>query len=91
MCWTQFRHSSTHVPNLTDELSTPKEQCLSQFGTAVLVWCSKSVKFDRVFRTFAELNLGLTHGALPESDVTPVSLQSQTYSIIGSAHEKYGI
>ena len=28
---------------LTDELSTAKEQCLSQFGTAVLVWCSKSV------------------------------------------------
>ena len=76
---------------LTDELSTAKEQCLSQFGTAVLVWCSKSVKFNKVFRTSVELNLGLTHGALPESDVTPVSLQSQTYSIIGSAHEKYGI
>ena len=69
------------MPNLTDELSKAKEQCLSQFGTAVLVWCGKSVKFDRVYRTFVEVNLGLTHGALPESDVTPVSLQSQTYSI----------
>ena len=26
------------------------------FGTAVLVWCGKSVKFDRVCRTFVELN-----------------------------------
>ena len=61
------------MPNLTDELSKAKEQCLSQFGTAV--------KFDRVYPTFVEVNLGLTHGALPESDVTPVSLQSQTYLI----------
>ena len=67
--------------NLTDELSMAKEQCLNQLGTAVLVWCSKSVKFDRVCQTFVELNLGSTHSAPSESDDGPVSLQSQTYSI----------
>ena len=69
------------MPNLTDELSTAKERCLNQIGMAVLVWYSKSVKFDRVCRTFVQLNLGTTPSALSESDVTPVSLQSQTYSI----------
>ena len=45
----RFRRRSTYVPNLTDELSTAKERRLNQFGTAaVLVWCGKSVKFDRV-------------------------------------------
>ena len=77
----RFRRRSTHVPNLTDELSTAKERHLNQFGTAVLVWCGKSVKFDRVCRTFVELNLGSTHGTLSESDVVPVSLQSRTYSV----------
>ena len=66
--------------SLTDELSTAKERRLIQFGTAVLVWCGKSVKFDRVCRTFVELNLGSPHGTPSESDVAPVSLQSQTYS-----------
>ena len=69
------------MPNLNDELSTAKERRLNQFGTAVLVWCGKSVKFDRVCRTFVELNLGSTHGAPSESDVAPVSLQSRTYSV----------
>ena len=69
------------MPNLTDELSTAKERRLNQIGTAVLVWYGKSVKFDRVCRTFVELNLGLTHSARSESDVPPVSLQSQTCSI----------
>ena len=36
----------------------------------------KSVKFDRVCRTFVELNLGSTQGTPSESDVAPVSLQS---------------
>ena len=76
-----FRRRSTHVPNLTDELSTTKERRLNQFGTAVLVWCGKSVKFDRVCQTFVELNLGSTHGTPSESDVAPVSLQSRTYSV----------
>ena len=77
----RFRRHSTHVPNLTDELSTAKERRLNQFGAAVLVWCGKSVKFDRVCRTFVELNLGSTHGAPSESDVAPVSLQRRPYSI----------
>ena len=47
----RFRRRSTHVPNLTDESSTAKEW---QFGTAVLVWCGKSVKFHRVCRTFVK-------------------------------------
>ena len=54
---------------------------MNQFDTAVLVWCGKSVKFDRVGRTFVELNLGLTRGTPSESDVAPVSLQSRTYSV----------
>ena len=71
------------MPNLTDELSTAKERRLNQFGTAVLVWCGKSVKFDRVCRTFVELNLGSTHGTPSESDVAPVSLQSRTLAFVG--------
>ena len=31
------------MPNLTDELSTAKEQRLNQFGLSVLVRCSESV------------------------------------------------
>ena len=81
ICKARFRRRSTHVPNLTDELSTAKERRLNQFGTAVLVWCGKSVKFDRVGRTFVELNVGSTHGTPSESDVAPVSLQRRTYSI----------
>ena len=77
----RFRRRSTHVPNLTDKLRTAKEWRLNQFGTAVLVWCGKSVKFDRVCRTFVELNLGSTHGTPSESDVVPVSLQSRTYAV----------
>ena len=78
-----FRRRSTHVPNLTDKLSTAKERRLNQFGMAVLVWCGKSVKFDRVCRTFVELNLGSTHGTPSESDVAPVSLQSRTLAFVG--------
>ena len=33
----RFRRRSTHVPDLTDQLSTAKERRLNQFGTAVLV------------------------------------------------------
>ena len=32
-----------------------------------------------------------THFAPSESDVAPLSLQSRTYSLLGSAHEKYGV
>ena len=76
----RFRRRSIHLPNLTDELNTAKERRLNQFGMTVLVRCGKSVKFDRVCRTFVELNLGSTHGASSESVVAPVSLQSRTYS-----------
>jgi len=34
----RFRRCSTHVSNLTNELSTAKERRLNQFGAAVLVW-----------------------------------------------------
>ena len=33
--WARFRRHSTHVLNLTDELSTAKEWCLNQFATEV--------------------------------------------------------
>ena len=67
--------------NLTDELSMAKERCLNQFGVAVLVWCGKSIMLDRVSQSFVELNLGSTHGVPSESHVTPVLLQSQTYTV----------
>ena len=55
-----FRRRSTHVPNLTDELSAAKEPCLNQFGTEVSVWYGKSVKFDRVCRESVERLSNLT-------------------------------
>ena len=56
------------MPNLTDELSTAKEQRLNHFGTAVLVRGSKSVWCGKSSTESVELNLGSTHGALSESD-----------------------
>ena len=52
-------------------------------GSFSLVWQKRLVwqKFDRVCRTFVELNLGLTHGVPSESDVAPVLLENQTYSV----------
>ena len=38
-------------------------------------------KFDRVSRTFVELNLGSTQGVPSESDVAPVLLENRTYSV----------
>ena len=55
-----LRRHSTHVWNLTDELSKAKERCLNQFGTAVLVRCSKSVKFNRVCPTYLWLDTWYT-------------------------------
>ena len=46
-----------------------------------VIWCGKSVKFDRVGRAFVELNIGSTHGVPSESDVATVSLPSSTYAI----------
>ena len=46
-----------------------------------VIWCGKSVKFDRVGRAFVELNIGSTHGVPSESDVATVSLSSSTYAI----------
>ena len=65
----QFRSRSTHVQNLTDELSMAKKRRMNQFGTMVLVWCGKSVTYN------------MAHGTPSESDVAPVSLQGQTYSV----------
>ena len=78
------------MPNLTDELSTAKEWHLNQFGTAVLVWCGKSVKFNRVCQTFVELNLGSTHGTPSESDVAQCCSKVELIQL-GLAHEKYGL
>ena len=65
----RFRRRSTHVPNLTDELSTEKERRLNQFGTAVLVWCAKAFRstesvelLSRQFRFKVKLiQLGSAH------------------------------
>ena len=46
----RFRRRSTHVPNLTDEISPAKEGRLNQFGTAVLIRCDRNAKLDRVCR-----------------------------------------
>ena len=83
---------STHVPNLTDELSTAKERRLNQFGTAVLVWCGKSVKFERVSRTFVELNLGSSQCSVRRLNQMSHQCRSKVELIqLGSAHEKHGV
>ena len=46
----RFRRRSTHVPNLTDELSPAKERRLNHIGKAVLIRCSNFVNFDKVCR-----------------------------------------
>ena len=71
-----FRRRSTHVPNLTDELSMAEEQRLNQ----LLLSRSKRL-IESVDWTFIKFNLGSTHGALFESYVAPVSLQSRTNSV----------
>ena len=43
------------MPNLTDELSTAKEQRLNQFGLSVLVRCSKSVRCGKSLTESVEL------------------------------------
>ena len=66
-----------------------KEEASESFGTAILVWWAKRVKFDRVCRTFVVLNLGSTNGAPSESNVAPVSLQVELIQLtLGSAHKK---
>lgn len=40
----RFRRCSSHVPNLTDELSMAKEQSLNQFGVAKAEISTESVK-----------------------------------------------
>ena len=40
--WARFRHRSSHVPNVTDKLSTAKEWRLNEFGMAVLIRCGRS-------------------------------------------------
>ena len=57
------------------------KRAATQFVTAVLVWCGKRVEFDSVSQPFVKLNLGSTYGALSESDVAPVLLQSWPYLI----------
>ena len=56
----RFSRRSTHVPNLTYELSTAKERLLNQFGTAVLVRCGKSVWCGKRSTESVELLTNLT-------------------------------
>ena len=76
---------------LTDELITTKESRLNRFGTAVLLWCGKIVKFDRVCGTLVELNLGSRRNAPSESDVAPHCPPKVELIQLDSAHEKYGV
>ena len=42
----RFRRRSPHVPNLADELSTARERCLNQFGTAKGLSSTESVELS---------------------------------------------
>ena len=86
----RFRRRSTHVPNQTDELSTAKERLLDQFGTAVLVWCGKSVKFDRVCRTLSNLTQ-VRHTVRRLNQMSRQCRSKVELLQLGSAHEKYGV
>ena len=77
MIQAQFRRRSIHVPNQTVELSTVKERRLDQLVRQFLFGAAKALRSTES----VELNLSLTHGALSESDVALVLLQSRTYSI----------
>ena len=55
----------------------------------VLVWCGKSVKLDRVYRTFVELNLGSTHGIRRLNQMSRQCRSKVELVQLGSAHEKY--
>ena len=48
------------MPNLTDELSMAKEQCMNQFAMAVLVRCFKSIWYDKSLAESVKLLLNLT-------------------------------
>ena len=73
--------------NLTDELSMAQKWHLNQFGSAVLVWCGKSIRFDRVRQTFVELSLAECHlNQMLRQCLSKVELIQ-----LGSAHEKYGV
>ena len=85
---TWFRRRSTHVSNLTDQLNTAKERRLNQFGTAVLVWCGKSVKFDRVCRNFVDRDRLDTRCAVWIRCRASVASKVELIQL-GSAHEKY--
>ena len=89
----RFRRRSTHVPNPTEALSTAKERHLNQFGTAVLIWCNKNVKFNRVCRNIRHWSIKIrfdTRCAVwirCRAKVAPKSNQTQ----LGSAHEWSGV
>ena len=85
-----FRRRSTHVPNLTDEFRTAKERLQDQFGTAVLVWCGKSVKFDRVCRTLSNLTQ-VRHTVRRLNQMSRQCRSKVELIQLGSAHEKYGV
>ena len=57
----RFRRCSTHVLNLTDELSAAKERRLNQFAKVVLIWCGTTP--NRPTETVALYDIGAV-GAL---------------------------
>ena len=60
----RFRRCSTHVLNLTDELSATKERRLNQFAKAVFIWCGTTPNvalFDSRAAGALEPNACITH------------------------------
>ena len=60
----RFRRCSTHVLNLTDELSATKERRLNQFAKAVFIWCGTTPNvalFDSGAAGALEPNACITH------------------------------
>ena len=60
----RFRRRSTHVPNLTDEISPAKEVRLNQFGTAVLIRCDRNAKLKQSLSHYSTLDRQVIHTGL---------------------------
>ena len=82
------------MPNLTEELSTAKGQCMNQFATAVLVRCSKSIWYDKSLAESVKLLLNLTQAQHKVRHLDQMSRQCHSkveLFQLCSAHEKYGV
>ena len=81
-------------PNLTDELSAEKERRLNQFGTPILVWCGKSVKFDSLSsfcRTLLRLHTRCAFWIRCRVSVAPTSNLFNTVRHVNSKASEPGL